>query len=58
MDDINCPGCGVELSENNAGCYRCYCIKCVKAMPELPNDGNGYHLTGEYPNFEWLASRA
>lgn len=55
--DIDCPGCGVHLNEDNVGGYQCYCIKCVEAMPELPSDGRGYQLVGEYPKFEWFPSQ-
>ena len=53
--DINCPGCNIELTTDNAGGYRTFCRKCVTSMPTSPKDGKG-HLIKEgckYPNFEW-----
>lgn len=50
--DIQCPGCGVSLTPENAGGYRKYCWNCVEALPPLPDNG-GYELTGTYPDFQW-----
>lgn len=38
---INCPGCGTELTTDNAGGYRTFCIKCVKAMPPFSQRWQG-----------------
>lgn len=53
--DINCPGCNVELTPDNAGGYRTFCDKCVKSMPPFPKDGKGHLIKAgcKYPNFEW-----
>lgn len=56
--NINCPGCGVLLSEDNCGGYRCYCETCVEKIPDLPAApaGTGFLLQGEYPDFYWIIS--
>lgn len=53
--DIYCPGCGVLLTADNAGGYRCYCENCVEKIPELPvaPKGTGFVLQGKYPDFYW-----
>jgi hypothetical protein len=53
--DIYCPGCGVLLTENNVGGYRCYCETCVEKMPKFPKapTGTGFVLQGKYPDFYW-----
>lgn len=55
---VDCSGCKIKLTTENAGGYRCYCQKCVAAMPELPKDKNneGYNLAGTYPKFKWIAA--
>ncbi len=60
MDDlgINGPGCGETLTYENVGGYRCYCKKCVDAMPELPDTGGSFLLSGSYPGFKWVESDA
>lgn len=50
---VQCPGCGVEITVENAGGYRCFCEKCVKAMPPFTKDGKGHLIEGKYPNFWW-----
>ena len=57
--DINCSGCDVELTIDNAGGYRCYCEKCVSAIGPIPNDNLekrslGWRVEGKYPNFKWV----
>ncbi len=56
--DIHCPGCGVLLTADNAGGYRCYCETCVEKIPELPAapKGTGFVLQGKYPDFHWEVS--
>jgi hypothetical protein len=53
---VRCPGCSVEITENNAGGYRTYCEKCVSVMPPIPIEpaGIGWQLRGKYPDFTWL----
>ena len=52
---IQCPGCDVEITAENAGGYRTFCEDCVDAIPPLPKDGAGYLIKEgcRYPNFEW-----
>jgi len=49
--NVECPGCGVLLTEDNAGGYRCYCATCVDAMPPAP--AGSCQLVGQYPHFSW-----
>ena len=54
---INCPGCGQEIKEENAGGYRTFCDMCVDQMPLIPREtdsGSGYYIEGRYPHFEWV----
>lgn len=53
--DIPCSGCGVNLTQDNVGGYRCYCQTCVEVIPEMPKApaGTGFILTGTYPHFTW-----
>ncbi|MFC4654351.1 hypothetical protein ACFO3I_04835 [Rheinheimera marina] len=53
--NVECPGCGVLLTEDNAGGYRCYCATCVDAIPQMPqaHAGTGFQLVGQYPHFSW-----
>lgn len=50
---LQCPGCDVEITVDNAGGYRTYCDRCVEAFPQLPSAGS-WRLAGRYPAFEWL----
>ena len=56
--DIHCPGCGVLLTEDNIGGYRCYCETCVEKIPDFPEApaNTGFVLQGKYPDFYWTAS--
>lgn len=56
--NIPCSGCGVNLTQDNIGGYRCYCDTCVAAIPPMPEapKGSGFILSGTYPNFEWHAA--
>lgn len=56
--DINCPGCGVVLTEDNIGGYRSYCETCVEKIPHFPKApaGTGFVLQGKYPDFYWEVS--
>lgn len=53
--DTKCPGCGVVITLDNVGGYRCYCEKCLTKVPPIPKDGKGHFLVGRYPNFEWMS---
>lgn len=53
IDVIKCPGCGEELTEENAGGYRTYCQDCVADMPSPPNCPHGFVLTGVRGSFKW-----
>lgn len=52
---IPCSGCGVNLTQENIGGYRCYCQTCVDVIPPFPEApaGTGFILTGTYPHFQW-----
>jgi hypothetical protein len=54
---VQCPGCDVELTINNAGGYQCFCQKCVDAMPpfpKAPHIGSDL-LDGELPSKRQIA---
>ncbi len=53
--DTKCPGCGVVITLDNVGGYRCYCEKCLTKVPPIPKDRKGHFLVGRYPNFEWMS---
>lgn len=53
-ETIYCPGCNVEITDENVGGYQTFCARCVEVMPEFPEGKVGpFVLTGTYPNFQW-----
>lgn len=53
--EVDCPGCGVELTVGNAAGYRHFCATCADAFPPFPKDGRGYTIRGRFPDFEWVS---
>ncbi len=59
-----CPGCQQEITPENAGGYRTFCMDCVKLFPIFPKDGRGYTMEVKYIQadavrkqtiFKWVA---
>jgi len=50
---VNCPGCDVHLTVQNAGGYRAYCDKCVANLGEPPKGCLEFSPRGQYPNLYW-----
>lgn len=42
--ESNCPGCQQEITPENAGGYRTFCMDCVKIFPDFPTDGRRYTI--------------
>jgi len=58
-EEIECPGCQQEITPENAGGYRTFCMDCVKKFPDFPTAGRSYtiEITGTketYPEFKWV----
>jgi len=51
---IKCPGCQKEITPENAGAYRTFCMDCVEKFPDFPEDGKGYIMeVGQFGDFKW-----